>query len=406
MNFLGFFSDQVIQTVHEFRLLDECDDPVSTLGEVGVDYLARRLINNTLPISPAWASIRRVAAQLASPDEEPETFATYVRLLCARAADSHGHFSMAAACLRPATYFDAVYDDAKYDCVLLAAAAYLNKLSVIDELTNGGEHARCSGIVLGSPDQNAILRGNSEALQLLDSKLNKTRVSALAPVLSLHCSPDMFERFRPKWTTQQLETSDKRHYRYFERALRTPSVENFNTLMRLKKTTKQPQLTKMQLAAYLHRASRSGWEDMTRHLLGLGAPVEGDPRLYDDFGSPLTGACVHGHSNIAQILLEQGAKIEGTEIGDAAKKGRWDMVSMLADRGADINLGDEPPIVSAVAFEREDIFYELLKRGATLKGPFGAKALQTGTANGLESMLLLLEKHGVNPAEVATRVNN
>ncbi|KAF2679399.1 ankyrin [Lentithecium fluviatile CBS 122367] len=401
-----FFATQVIQTINEFRLLDDYDEPVSTLGDFGADYLARRLIKNKFPTSPGWASIRRIAAQLA-PEDDPETYAIYVRLLCSQAAQSHGQFSMAAACLRPADRAD-VYDEARYDCDLLAAAAYLNKLSIIDELTDSEKHLRCNGIMLGDPYQTAVLRGNSEAFQLLFSKgrvhnphPSIAAANHLAPLLSFHGSPDMFERFRPKWTPEELNTSDRRYLRWLERALKTPSVDNFNILMRVKQKTNQPELTKMQLAACLHRAARAGWEDMVRHLLGLGAPVEGDPRLYPANSTPLTGACVHGHKTIAWILLENGAEIKGNEIGDAARKGRWDVVRMLADHGADINFGDQPPIMSAVAFEREDVFRELVERGAKLEGEIGEKAMERGIADGLESMLLLLKEHEVGSGEVA-----
>jgi hypothetical protein len=66
---------------------------------------------------------------------------------------------------------------------------------------------------------------------------------------------------------------------------------------------------------------------------------------------------------------------------------------LLDEYGADVK-GVPPPIVSVVAFEREDIFSELLERGATLAGDIGTEAVLVARTEGLETMLARLEDHG------------
>lgn len=74
-----------------------------------------------------------------------------------------------------------------------------------------------------------------------------------------------------------------------------------------------------------------------------------------------------------------------------------DMVrTLISDYNVDINSGVEPPIISAVFLEEDDIFLELIQKGATLDGEVGIKAVQAARSADSQSMLALLKKHGVN----------
>jgi hypothetical protein len=96
-----------------------------------------------------------------------------------------------------------------------------------------------------------------------------------------------------------------------------------------------------------------------------------------------------------QLLFHHGARIqggkervEGSEIEEAAERGRWTTVRVLVAHGADINKA----LVYAVKKEREDVVRELVGRGVSLKGDVGAQALDVAKTDGLESMVALLEE--------------
>ncbi|GBP19352.1 Tonsoku-like protein [Eumeta japonica] len=90
----------------------------------------------------------------------------------------------------------------------------------------------------------------------------------------------------------------------------------------------------------LHVASISGNKLLLERLLGNGHPVN----IRDNAGwLPLHEACIHGHLEIANILIDHGAHIndrggancEGiTPLYDAASNGHLDVVHLLLDKGA------------------------------------------------------------------------
>ena len=75
------------------------------------------------------------------------------------------------------------------------------------------------------------------------------------------------------------------------------------------------------------------------------------------------------------------------------------VVRVLMEFGADPSQGDPPPIISAITRERKDMFLELVEHGAKFLGDIGVAAVHGAMKEGLESMLALLEEHGVNIQE-------
>ncbi|XP_071481368.1 scaffold protein ILK-like, partial [Diadema antillarum] len=76
--------------------------------------------------------------------------------------------------------------------------------------------------------------------------------------------------------------------------------------------------------------------------------VENDPNQGDDHGfSPMHWACKEGRTNIVDMLLSRGAKINATNMGDdtalhlAAAHGHRDIVLKLLQHRADINAMNE-----------------------------------------------------------------
>jgi len=295
---------------------------------------------------------------------------------------------VAAACLGH-TNSEIVYHEESYKWDLLAAAIYLNNTPMLAELAHLGQSCG-EGIMLGDPYAVAIICCNSKAFELLLRENNHDSgryLHRLLPKVTEYGTLDMLE----KWL--QLDEVKLCSARTLEKALFTPKTENFDMLARFIEERRKDWVIQPSLSICLRRATRKGWEEMVRHLLSLGAPAGGY--------NLLSAICRGGFENIVRMLPEHGAKFEGYEVANAAKEGRWEMVRLLVDDyGADINDGDPPPVVSAVAYEREDIFRELLQRGAILHNGIGAKAVYRARKDGLESMLLLLQEHGIDITEV------
>jgi hypothetical protein len=77
-------------------------------------------------------------------------------------------------------------------------------------------------------------------------------------------------------------------------------------------------------------------------------------------------------------------------------------VQLLLDAGVDANesIGAESPLASAIGMEHVVLFNLLLERGADLDSPGTAEeCVRRAKKDGLESMLTLLEEHGVDIAK-------
>jgi len=76
-----------------------------------------------------------------------------------------------------------------------------------------------------------------------------------------------------------------------------------------------------------------------------------------------------------------------------------DVVRLLLDAGVDVNesIGKDSPLAGAIAAEHTALFEFLLERGADLRSPGTAEeCVRRAKKDGLESMLLLLAKHGID----------
>ncbi|THW90548.1 hypothetical protein D6D15_04451 [Aureobasidium pullulans] len=116
----------------------------------------------------------------------------------------------------------------------------------------------------------------------------------------------------------------------------------------------------------LEIACRNGTLEVINMLLKYGAKVDAC-----DSGA-LTAACEVGHIGIAQLLLAQGADVNGrrkskTPIQAACSGGHLELVELLLDRGADVNarggkLGTA--LCSAASINNAEMAWMLLERGA------------------------------------------
>lgn len=137
----------------------------------------------------------------------------------------------------------------------------------------------------------------------------------------------------------------------------------------------------------LYYASREGHDKVVQVLLDNGARI---------CGSELTVAASHGYAPIIKILQESGAYVHATSakhcLYAAARKGFVDIVQMLLESGMDPNRGDISPLVGAVESENMAIFRLLIQHGAIV-APVLPEAMKKEEAAGLESMLALLREY-------------
>jgi len=125
----------------------------------------------------------------------------------------------------------------------------------------------------------------------------------------------------------------------------------------------------------------------------------------------LATAVVYGRAKLLNVLLDRGIKTSDAMVGSRQspepaqllpnfKFGPYlDVVRLLLDTGVDVNesIGKESPLAWAIAAEHTALFKFLLERGANLHSPGTAEeCVRRAKQDDLESMLSLLEQHGVN----------
>lgn len=123
--------------------------------------------------------------------------------------------------------------------------------------------------------------------------------------------------------------------------------------------------------------------------------------------SPLHCAALHGHVDVARVLLLAGADINnpgslyGTPLQEASAAGKLDMVRFLISEGAAVNAAGVSfgtALHAASLYGRDDVAELLIQHGARLKGtgpgPFGhSSPLQVAIARGHQSTIQVLLRH-------------
>jgi hypothetical protein len=325
----------------------------------------------------------------------------------------------------------------EYD--FLTAAAYVGKLSIARELSAREENLYLYGCNLGQPSAVAAI---SENIAMIDLLMQQAKLLGQGPGVMWYVQFQTASRVGSVKVVEHLlasehnpgfaHTRDSDRFDKFQKAVSTPNVELFEMLLRHKETTlvnslkeftkrsawlgvrlaplfeaQLAPLTEAELALLLYKAAENGWENMVDHLLKLGAPTCGNAYAHGRLDEmPLFWTCKtglfgcgsKGCEGVARLLLQHGATITGVEMEVAAKRGSIETVRILLEHGADSNIGEVPPIVSAVKLEHKRMFHLLLEYGAEL-GEAGLMAVKEARKAGLDSMLTLLEQHGVNIEE-------
>ena len=156
--------------------------------------------------------------------------------------------------------------------------------------------------------------------------------------------------------------------------------------------------------------------------LELGANAEGGNNMGRPRSNlPVREAARWGHIGVVQLLLEHGANWE-VAMAEAVKCGRTEVVRALAklgtpseealsisaerrrlgittlllDTGVGAMSGSRSPLVAAIGLEHTTMFELLLQRGVGFTPDTVRACLERARKEELDSMLVLLAKHGID----------
>ncbi|KAF2681015.1 ankyrin, partial [Lentithecium fluviatile CBS 122367] len=112
-------------------------------------------------------------------------------------------------------------------------------------------------------------------------------------------------------------------------------------------------------------AAKDGLYEWTKFCLEAGADPNKDK--VDEHLSVLASAAENGHLDIIQLLLEHGAKLQGSgAIVQAAKAGKKEAVMLLLERGANINeIGVEHETDKRITVEMGSALHKAVRTGHT-----------------------------------------
>jgi len=444
-----------MRVLYSFRLLDELvfNEPViRTREEINFfqSYAEYRVLHEPSYGNRFLNDVRKVALQMLSlgaiAETDGGTIEDVVHILCAtkRRSKPLGHHwktGFNSACN---------WDSEEYDKQCFGAALCTNRLSYIrrsatlrDTMLSDlpGPTTSC---LFGEYNDLAGTYGNEELLEYLMTSGTpdvvpkmRSRFFGFATKAGRMNIVRFLYNFRSAEWPWNFKCDAEGNRRPLENILdggQNPEVWDFVEAMRIAEGL-SPASSDI-VDSKLHNCARIGYLGMVSHLLRVGEYANGDRTgilhiavkyaserghaaivqlLLDNGANPnitLEGAARRGHGKLVQMLLDRGVK-PSEALVDAGRyykphtkllanieRGPYlDVVRLLVDAGVDVNesIGKESPLAGAIAAEHTALFEFLLERGADLRSPGTAEeCVRRAKKDGLESMLLLLEKYGVD----------
>lgn len=152
------------------------------------------------------------------------------------------------------------------------------------------------------------------------------------------------------------------------------------------------------VAGALHEAVNGGHEGMIQQLIDYGADIDSYSEAHE--GTPLCAAVYANRNEIVQLLLQNGANVNGTELSygfalhQAAMGGQVTILQQLLDQGADVNVtgyNDNRTALQAAVFHgRHDAVLQLLQHGVKVNetgDQFDGPALTIAAAEGYSEIV-------------------
>ncbi|KAL8414158.1 hypothetical protein RB594_005399 [Gaeumannomyces avenae] len=151
----------------------------------------------------------------------------------------------------------------------------------------------------------------------------------------------------------------------------------------------------------LYAASVHGHKDVARLLVDAGADV--NAQGYD--GNALNAASRHGHKDVARLLVDAGADVnaqgyDGNALNAASRHGHKDVARLLVDAGANVNAQgyDGNALNAASRHGHKDVARLLVDAGADVnaQGGYEGDALYAASVYGHKDVVRLLVDAGAN----------
>lgn len=434
-----------MKAVYDFRLLDNLFEiPRRMVSDDLIrSYLAYRVNHEPVDGNALLVCIRRVACELHNYGQmiEPDTLTigAYVETLCWPLGDSRGKAWPAR--FHEIFCWNKPLSEEEYEKHLFAAGIRTNNLAVVrrclaknERLLSELQRLRSDNIIFGCYDELAGKFGGSEILAcimttevpVLDRKLRSTfleraAINGRAEIVAFVY--DFMKEESPWYFGDDFWANF--HHTWLCRSLDTPSIEVLRFVADLRTRHTNVDIEGQYVDFPLDRCVLMGRLDTVEYAIQLGAHPRGSSFMMSRrANAPVRRACMRGHTAVVEYLLAAGAGTEGTieiaaqwgrlqvvqrllgigvpptkALEKAAAGGYLDVVRVLLDAGADTNetTGAKSPLASAIAKEHTAMFHLLIERGADVHATGVAEeCVKRAQEDGLESMLRLLQSHGVD----------
>lgn len=399
---LEFFSKEVVQALYTSEILEDLCRLPHRYPRLNLEYLQFRTLGQRGYVTPPRKVIRQIADLLCVENDVPvssahKTREAYIKQLCSLAFRRNN-------CLSSFFQESRKIDDDEQALRghLFVAAVHTNSLSLVKRLIDQQCNPWAVSSLFGLSLTAAAIQGHDEILEVL---LSTCSPLSIRRYMALICSSEEGHMntvelvLQPRWGPWDLGNENSRDRAALNKALNTPNPQIFRRILAARENTPlQGSLSKALMGDLINTCASNGWLDTTRCLLEMGAPADGF--RISPTNRPIMEACRRGFTKTVQILLEHGADTRGA-LTRASRSGFLEIVRVLLDHGCDVNEGSPPPIVAAVELEHKRIFQLLREKGADLDGPgTGDEAAARAKAAGLQSMLDLLSREGVNVENV------
>jgi hypothetical protein len=320
--------------------------------------------------------------------------------------------------------------EAKYEKCLFAASIRVNNLAIVrqclkknTELMSELRYLRNENLIYGRYDILLALRGGPEMMEYLMTHGTPTVNRDLRSTLFVEAAragrADMV-----RYVYDFKRDGSRMGHTVLHEAQNTASLEALRFIAELQRVYPDTDFRNEGWEYWFCTCIEKGRLDTVEYALQLGAHPKGlggmgNPR---DNG-PMRRACMRGYTAIVEHLLAHGASSEQTiamasewgrielvqrlleagisptnALSKASAGGYIEVVRLLLDAGVDPNetVGPKSPLASAIAKEHTAMFSLLIERGADLNADgVYEECVQRAKKDGLESMLLLLQAHGI-----------